>query len=141
MTLTPRRWRWYLPRSPVRSTREDANAMATRTIRPLRTLLVFLAVVAAPAPGGADLTTANVSGLTVKWDVPIGAVTAAPIIVSGTAYVSSWSGNVYALDPATGAQRWVFNAGGFISGSVLPTEDGKLYFGNSSADIYCIRAD
>src|SRR5213594_2861764 len=102
MTLTPRRRRWYLPRSPVRSTREDANAMATRTIHPLRTLLVFLAVVAAPAPGRADLTPVNVSHLALKWDAQIGrGVTAQTIVANGLAYVPSWDGKVHALDPAT----------------------------------------
>src|SRR5262249_19921666 len=117
--------------------------MATRIIRPLRTLLVFFAVVAAPASGGADLTPANVSSLALKWEAPIGhGVTAQTIVANGLAYVPSWDGKLHALDPATGKERWVFQpAGGFLSGAVLATPDRKIYFGSALSDVYCLRGD
>jgi polyvinyl alcohol dehydrogenase (cytochrome) len=37
-------------------------------------------------------------------------VTASPAIVDGTVYVGDWSGRFYALDLATGDERWTFDA-------------------------------
>jgi quinoprotein glucose dehydrogenase len=78
-------------------------------------------------PGGsrfspsAQITTANVSRLTVAWTFRTGemgdawhtdaptAFEATPILVDGTLYVSTPLGRVFALDPATGDQRWMFD--------------------------------
>jgi outer membrane protein assembly factor BamB len=38
-------------------------------------------------------------------------VTASPIVAEGTVYVGSWDFRMYALDAATGAVRWSFDAG------------------------------
>jgi quinoprotein glucose dehydrogenase len=78
-------------------------------------------------PGGgrfsplAQITPANVSRLAVAWTYSTGeareemrtrastSFEATPLVVDGTMYLSTPLGRVIALDPATGAERWVFD--------------------------------
>jgi outer membrane protein assembly factor BamB len=49
----------------------------------------------------------NVSSLVPAWTFPTGdAVTASPAVVDGVVYVGSWDGYFYAIDAATGNQKW-----------------------------------
>ena len=53
------------------------------------------------------LSTANVSGLQVKWTVTTASdVSATPAVDADTVYVPDWAGNLYAVDRATGAVKW-----------------------------------
>ncbi len=68
-----------------------------------------------------SINRSNVSGLTVAWTYHTGEMApayatkrekqfeATPLVVGGTMYVSTPLGRVIALDPVTGAQKWVFN--------------------------------
>jgi outer membrane protein assembly factor BamB len=57
--------------------------------------------------GQTSLTPATIHTLAPAWFFPTGdAVTANPIVVCGTAYFGSWDGFFYAVDAATGAERW-----------------------------------
>jgi outer membrane protein assembly factor BamB len=57
--------------------------------------------------GCSGITTSNVATLIPKWFFHTGsAVTASPTVVDGVLYVGSWNGDFYALDAATGAQKW-----------------------------------
>jgi outer membrane protein assembly factor BamB len=107
-------------------------------VRPAVVALVLVAVAAA-AP--AAVTPANVARLGVKWDVPLDAVTGALVMSEGTLYVTSWDGNVYAMDPLTGVPRWTFDAGGLIGlpGGVVATGDGRVCFGTTSAEVFCVH--
>src|SRR3989344_3082420 len=51
------------------------------------------------------------------------------IVYSGSVYVGTQQGNLYALDALNGSQRWKFPAGGSILNSVA-AENGVVYFGN-----------
>jgi quinoprotein glucose dehydrogenase len=80
-------------------------------------------------PGGArqsplaQITRANVGRLAVAWRFSTGEASPAlgtprktsfettPLVVGGTMYVSTPLGRVFALDAATGAERWRYNAG------------------------------
>jgi quinoprotein glucose dehydrogenase len=80
-------------------------------------------------PGGArfspltQVTRENVGRLTVAWRFHTGEVApdfdtgrrvsfeATPLVVDGTMYVATARGRVFALDAATGRERWRFNAG------------------------------
>jgi len=80
-------------------------------------------------PGGArfspltQITRTNVAQLQVAWTYHTGmpdltgmghrppALEVTPIVVDGTMYVSTPTGIVAALDPATGTERWRFDAG------------------------------
>jgi len=102
------------------------------------TLLLVVSLQAPPSgdwpvygrdPGGArfspltQITRANVARLQVAWTYHTGmpdltgmghrppALEVTPIVVDGTMYVSTPTGIVAALDPATGAERWRFDAG------------------------------
>ena len=95
----------------------------------------------------AQITPANVESLTVAWTYrtretePEFAAPASeeaslevtPLVVDGTMYISTPLGRVMALDPATGAERWVFDAkidrtiefGDFTSRGVATWLDGS----------------
>jgi polyvinyl alcohol dehydrogenase (cytochrome) len=70
---------------------------------------------------GAGLTAAQVPRLKLKWafgfpgDV---AADAQPAVVGGRVFVGSQSGNVYALDAATGCLHWYFTAGAAVRAAV-----------------------
>jgi quinoprotein glucose dehydrogenase len=78
----------------------------------------------------ADITRENVSRLELAWtyhtgeaadtSLPSTAFEATPLMVDGTLYFSTPRGRIIALDPATGAERWVYDA----------RVDRKLEFGD-----------
>ena len=69
-----------------------------------------------------QITAANVESLTVAWTYRTretepqfaaeeeGSLEVTPLVVDGTMFISTPLGRVMALDPATGAERWVFDA-------------------------------
>lgn len=71
------------------------------------------------APIG-DITRQNVNRLELAWtyhtgeiggeDAPKSSFEATPLMVDGTLYLSTPHGKVIALDPATGQERWVYDA-------------------------------
>jgi outer membrane protein assembly factor BamB len=71
------------------------------------------------------------SNNTVLWSFASdGALTTSPIVVNQAVIIGSSSGNVYALNAATGQQLWTINAGGTLqsgnSNSGLAAGDGLL---------------
>ena len=53
------------------------------------------------------LSPANVGSLTVKWALTTASdVSATPAVDADTVYVPDWSGNLYAVEKATGAVKW-----------------------------------
>jgi polyvinyl alcohol dehydrogenase (cytochrome) len=53
------------------------------------------------------LSVANVDGLTTKWAFTTdGDVSATPAVDADTVYFPDWAGNLYAVDKATGTQKW-----------------------------------
>lgn len=79
-----------------------------------------------------QITPENVSTLEVAWRFHTGegapefktraptALEVTPLVFSGTMYVSTPLGRVFALDPTTGTQRWVYD----------PQIDRTIYFGD-----------
>jgi quinohemoprotein ethanol dehydrogenase len=62
----------------------------------------------------ADIDTANVSRLGFAWEYKLGTrrgLEATPVVVDDVLYTSGNFGVVYALDAATGTQRWVYDPG------------------------------
>src|SRR3954466_15227013 len=55
-----------------------------------------------------------------------GAIDTTPAVAGETLYVGSDDGNLYALDPMTGAERWRFAAGDVVSSS--PAVVGDLVY-------------
>ncbi|MBI2706563.1 MAG: PQQ-binding-like beta-propeller repeat protein [Actinobacteria bacterium] len=102
-------------------------------------------------PCPTNLSTTTVKDLTERWffntyDV----VTATPAVVDGTLYVGDWSGKFYALDAATGAQRWMVQAdvhpqvyaGQIVSSASVNDVGGiRTVFFGSGQTMYALRAD
>ncbi len=74
-----------------------------------------------PNPGGdwagshysrlGDITPANVGELGLAWEYDLGTTRvqeATPVVIDGVMYTSGNLGRVYALDAATGAEKWTF---------------------------------
>ncbi len=56
------------------------------------------------------LSVANVGNLQLKWShTTRGGVRSAPAVVNGVVYVSSFDGNLYALDARTSAKLWSYS--------------------------------
>jgi glucose dehydrogenase len=65
-----------------------------------------------------QITPGNVKNLQVAWEYPAGEGAAPqfnPIVVDGTMYVQTGDGQIAALDPATGQQKWKSETTGRIS--------------------------
>jgi glucose dehydrogenase len=65
-----------------------------------------------------QITPANVAQLQVAWEYPAGEGAAPqfnPIVVDGTMYVQTGGGQIAALDPVTGREKWKSEATGRIS--------------------------
>jgi len=59
--------------------------------------------------GCSKINATSVSTLVPSWVIHTpDSVTASPAIADGTAYVGSWDGTFYAIDVASGAQKWAF---------------------------------
>jgi eukaryotic-like serine/threonine-protein kinase len=76
----------------------------------------------------------------VKWKFHThGEVNSSPAIVSGTIYVGSNDGNLYALDQQTGSEKWVFAAKGRIPSSPAVT-GGLVFFTSYDGNFYAVDA-
>jgi outer membrane protein assembly factor BamB len=62
-------------------------------------------------------------------------VDATPSLVAGVLYVSSYSGGVYAIDPADGTMKWRYEAEGAKS---VWVERGRVYFASTRSGIHCL---
>jgi outer membrane protein assembly factor BamB len=84
------------------------------------------------APTGLDRTT--VATLGQRWRVSLHEqVWASPIVTGGAVYVATDAGNVYALDAASGAQRWKTHVGPSVR--MTPAlYDGMLFVGVYGVD-------
>jgi len=77
------------------------------------------------------------------WSRPFtteGRVWATPLVISDTVYVSSLDHNLYALDLATGRERWRFEAGGALAAPPLNLDD-TLFVGSFDNKLYALRRE
>src|SRR5262249_43160317 len=65
-------------------------------------------------------------------------VEATAAIANGTVYVGSLDENLYALDLATGKQKWAYKAGPLKS--PVAVRDGAVYVGNTDNTFHCVDA-
>jgi outer membrane protein assembly factor BamB len=64
-------------------------------------------------------------------------VQSSPAVAGGVVYFGSGDGNLYAVDIATGEQRWRFAAlGDLFTPSSPVVADGVLYIGSYSGKVY-----
>ncbi len=108
--------------------------------RLLGCFVATLALAALSTPARGDITPDNVDQLQLLWGFPLTAgVTANVTLANGLAYVSSWDGTVYALDPETGVEQWSFDPGPTVLGiqsTVLALADGSVVVGDSNATVH-----
>jgi polyvinyl alcohol dehydrogenase (cytochrome) len=98
----------------------------------------------------AGISSASVSRLKLKWafgfpgDI---AADAQPTVAGGRVYVGSQSGNVYALDAASGCIHWFFQAEASVRAAVtvgrIDRSSGPVYaafIGDRAANVYAVDA-
>jgi outer membrane protein assembly factor BamB len=74
-----------------------------------------------------------------KWTFKTGdSIEAAPIIAKGVVYVGSFDKHFYAIDLATGKEKWKTKLG-HIKASAAARGD-KIYIGNLNGDFFCLNA-
>jgi len=83
-----------------------------------------------------------------RWKFQTGDVVhASPVIANGTLFIGSWDSWFYALDAATGQQKWRFKTGedhdiynqvGIQSSATVA--DGIVYFGCRDSNFYALDA-
>ncbi len=86
-------------------------------------------------------TSSNTGAL--KWTFYAGAkVDSSPAIgADGTIYIGCENGNLYALDPSDGTQKWAYQTGGIIyTSSPAVAADGTIYIG-SQTGFFAINPD
>ncbi len=99
----------------------------------------------------AGLTAKDLPGLRLKWAIGFpGAVQVRshPMLAGGAIYVGSNDGTVYALDRATGCQRWAFRAVAEVRTGIVvsPWKAGDkharplIYFGDLVGNVYALDA-
>jgi len=96
-----------------------------------------------PAHSGhttATLDTTN--GLYLQWKFSFGErveVEVQPVVADGRVYVGVMNGKMYCLDALTGAQQWVYQAGGPIPHTAA-VAGGRVYFGALDGKVYALDA-
>jgi len=96
----------------------------------------------------AQLSSADVPHLTLKWAFGLPgarAVSGQPAVVAGRVFVSGDTGDVYALDSASGCVYWSFHAGAAVRSSVTVERPAAgqpyaVFFGDAHADVYAVDA-
>jgi outer membrane protein assembly factor BamB len=77
--------------------------------------------------------------LDVRWKFRTkGAIEGAAAIVDGTVYIGSEDENLYALDLATGKEKWKYHAGPFKAAPSV--RDGLVYVGDLDGMFHCVDA-
>jgi polyvinyl alcohol dehydrogenase (cytochrome) len=87
------------------------------------------------------LTAQNVSGLKELWSFRGTGCTATPAVYEGVVYVPTWGGKVFALDAATGVQRWMTALPDLIDSSPAVTAT-TVYVSDDQGSVHALaRAD
>jgi len=103
-------------------------------------------------PGETELSPDNARNLKLLWKVKLGdgsPIAAQPIVYSGTIYLGSWDGFMYALNPADGSVKWKKDTGVTNSSLCTPSNAGissapavtndALYFGGGDGNFYALN--
>ena len=74
-------------------------------------------------------------GNTELWRFVTGGIVSSPAVANGIVYVGSEDKNLYAIDVATGKEKWRFAMGGWVY-SAPAVVNGIVYAGNSYESLY-----
>ncbi len=75
----------------------------------------------------------------VVWDKTIDrSLAASPALANGVVYIGSFDGNMYALDAATGQERWKTRIGEPVEVSATIGDDGTVYVGANDGVFYAL---
>lgn len=96
--------------------------------------------------GETAITPATVAGLRPLWTFAFPNTMIAssePVIIGDTVYIGSWNGAVYALDAATGRQRWMFSTNitgkiGSVRNAVVVTHN-LVIFGDQLGRVFALN--
>ncbi|MEW6269025.1 MAG: PQQ-binding-like beta-propeller repeat protein [Thermodesulfobacteriota bacterium] len=98
------------------------------------------------------ITPATAPSLALDWTLDLRAleggtrngVTSTPTVGDGRVFVTSWNGNVYAVDQRTGKVKWRYPTGSHtvlgVQSSATLTADGRLLVGDSRSVLHCLDA-
>lgn len=135
------------PTSGFRVVRCAANAHSATDNQPPVVLLIDPAaydpLIGRTYRGGLARTGSfAVSGLPtlsgVAWTLKTGGpVRSSPVVADGVLVVGSDDGNVYAVDPATGAERWRFATGGAVQASAT-IAGGRVFLGSKAGFMHAL---
>jgi len=94
------------------------------------------------ATTSSPIDAATVAQLQVAWRAPVGgSLSTVPIVVGDTVYLQDGSGGVFALDRATGAQRWHADGTGFNIGPFgVAVADGRVFAVSGSSGAVALDA-
>jgi len=70
---------------------------------------------------------------------PFDVYLSSPVVVGGSVYFGSGDGNIYALDAATGTQKWKFATGDVVHASPAVAE-GTVFVGSWDSNFYALDA-
>ena len=99
-----------------------------------------------------SISPGNAATLTEKWTLDLQAreggssngVTSTPTVGDGKVFVTSWNGNVYAVNASSGKVRWSYptgtGGGQGVQSSATLTADGRVLVGDSVAVLHCLDA-
>ena len=109
------------------------------------TLYVINASPVASAPSGWSLTALNAQTGAIRWKLPTAGMIGKPVIANGVVYFAPQDGYVYAVDAATGHERWRFQRTVNVSAQVgldgYPALDGDtLYVASDGGAVYALDA-
>src|SRR5207249_2206817 len=84
-------------------------------------------------------TSAPPAALTVRWTYDAGdSLDSSPAIADGSVYVGSASGDLRAIDLASGKPRWKYATGGSIGESSPAVGGGAVFFGDLTGTIHAV---
>jgi outer membrane protein assembly factor BamB len=89
------------------------------------------------------LTPSNVSALTPDWSYATGnniysIIYSSPAVAGGVVYIGSYDDTLYALDAVTGARKWSYTTGNWITSSPA-VANGVVYVGSWDDTIYAFH--
>ncbi len=124
-------WSWSGSITPTAAGTRTITLAATDNDGTTATLDVDVTVQPGPPPAGA-----------LKWSFETGDwIWSSPAIdASGTVYVGSLDGHVYAINP-DGTRKWAFQTGAYVYSSPAIGADGTIYVGSRDFRLYALNPE